>query len=294
MAETIIQDSPEKFVDQVPTFGKFQLPKDFDKKPEPEAKAAPEVVKPAESAPVAEGVEPEQTEPTTTTKESEKPKEEVPSSRRFERRIDRATKARAEAEQRAEALAREVAELKSKTAAPTDPLEPKMEQFSDIEEYAKAKASYAVKQESQAREQKLQQQTIEGSRKALLSRWTEETIKGEDKYDDFTEVVGDLKPTAPWSIGIMKSENPADVAYYLGKHLKEAQKIIALDPVSQIFEVAKISLKLSQTPVAPKTPSKAPAPISPVGAAATSKEASVAEPMSMEQYMKVGAKAFRR
>ncbi len=292
MPETVIQENPEKYVEQVPTFGKFQLPKDFDKKPESLAEA-PKEPELAEQAPAAEGVEPEQTEPTTTGKVPEKPKEE-PSSRRFERRIDRATKARAEAEQKAEALAKEVAELKARTAAPVDPSEPKMDQFSDIEEYAKAKAEYAVSRESKAREQKQQQETIESSRKELLSRWTEETIKGEDKYDDFSEVVGDLKPTAPWSIGIMKSENPADVAYYLGKHLKEAQKIIAMDPVSQIFEVAKISLKLSQTPVAPKTPSKAPAPISPVGAAASTKEVSVAEPMSMEQYMKVGAKAFRR
>src|SRR6185295_17680350 len=174
MAETVIQ---ENYAEQVPVFPKrFELPKDFGKAPEapkPEIKQqpaapaaapaapAPETAKPAsntESEPVTEGAEnDEQAEPLTTAKEPEKPGEkEQPSSRRFERRIDRATKARAEAEAKAEALAREVAELKAKQAPPVDPNEPKMADFMDIEEYAKAKATYAVKQESKAREEKQQ------------------------------------------------------------------------------------------------------------------------------------------
>ena len=293
MPETVIQDNADKFVDQVPTFGKFQLPKDFDKK---EPAAPPPEAKTAESAPVAEGVVPEQTEPTTTGKDPEKPeekKEEQPSSRRFERRIDRATKARAEAEARAEMLAKELAEFKAKQASPVDPEEPKMEQFNDIEEYGKAKVAYGEKKAEKAFQAKQQQEQSETAQKRLNEGWAKTFIEGEDKYDDWHEVVGEIKPATPLHLGIMMSGS-ADVAHYLGKHLNEARKILAMEAPLQLMEVGRLAERLSKTPVAPKTPSKAPPPISPVGAAATSKEASVADPMPMDQYMKVGAKAFRR
>lgn len=299
MAE--IRAADDKYIDQIPTIRAFKLPADFGKAPEApkpdisqEKPAAPpteaEAAPSTESATVTEGADKEQAEPQTTAKAPEKP--EV-SPRRLERRIDRATKARAEAEAKAEAYAKELAELKSKQAPAVDPQAPKMADYTDIEEYAKATADYAVKQETKSREEKAQQTQVQASRKALLDSWTEASVKGEDKFEDFAEVVGDLQPTAPWSIAIMKSENAPEVAYYLGKHLKEAQRISSLDPVSQIFEIGKLSLKLSQAPVAPKQPSKAPAPIAPVGATTTSGEPAVNDAMPIEQYMKVGAKAFR-
>ena len=295
MAEIVI---PDNYVTQVPSFLVPKMPKELSNAEVPEKPAipaAPEVAKPAVEAPAPEGAEPEQAEPLTTGKDPEKPvEEEKPSNRRFERRIDRATKARAQAEAKAEALAREVAELKAKQQAPADPQAPKMENYTDIEEYAKAKAEYAVKQETKAREEKQQQEQGAAARKTLLDNWTEASVRGEDKYDDFAEVVGELQPTTPWAIAIMKSDNSADVAYYLGKHLKEAQKIIALDPFSQILAIGNLSTKLSAAPVAPKQPSKAPPPINPVTGSAAVSEAGIKSQMPYEEYMKVRKKVFPR
>lgn len=281
----------EKIVNEIPTFGKFQLPKDFDKKPESPAEP-PQEVKPTEQAPVTEGADKEQAEPLTTTKESEKPEEKV-SPRRFERRIDRVTKRAAEAEAKAEALARELNEWKSKQTPATDPLEPKMADFTDIEEYAKAKAEYKVTQDRKERETKLQAEQVEKSRQTLESSWAEKSIQGEDKYDDFAEIVGDLKPTTPWAIAIMEAENAADVAYYLGKHLKEAQRIIALPPVSQIREIAKLEARLLTQTETPKKPSQAPKPITPVTGASEVSDMEYKQGMKPEEYFKIGNKMFR-
>ena len=285
----------DKYVTMVP---RFELPKDFDKKPEapkPDiAQAAPpEEAKPAVEAPATtEGAETEQAEPVTTDKEPEKLEEKV-SPRRFERRIDRATKRAAEAEAKVEALSREIAELRTKQAPPVDPAEPKMADFTDIEEYAKAKSDYKVTQDRKERETKAEAERTQKATNDLTASWTDKSSQAEDKYDDYAEIVGDLKPTTPWAIAIMEADNGTDIAYYLGKHLKEAQRIIALPPVSQIREIGKLELKLATQTEAPKKPSQAPKPITPVAGSTEGSEIDFSKPVPFEQYLKWGNKTFR-
>ncbi len=85
-----------------------------------------------------------------------------------------------------------------------------------------------------------------------------------DKYEDFDTVVGKLEPTSPLTVAIMQAENGQDIAYHLGKNLKDAERIARLPPVQQIFELGRLAAKLSAEPEKPKTPSKAPAPINPL------------------------------
>mgnify|MGYP001567904123 FL=1 len=93
----------------------------------------------------------------------------------------------------------------------------------------------------------------------------------------------------------MEAENGEEIAYYLGhpSHIKETQRIMALSAVSQIREIGKLEMKLSQRAEPPKTPSKAPAPITPVAGAGTSGTPELGEPMPYEQYQKLGNKTFR-
>ena len=284
MAETVIPD----YVTQVPSFVVPKMPKELSN--EPKEAAPPQEAKPTEQAPVTEGAEKEQAEPLTTEKEPEK----QPSTRRFERRIDRATRARAEAEARAETLAKELQELKAKQTTPVDPQEPKMEQFTDIEEYKKASVEYAIQKTLKEKQDTEAKQQAETNQKRLLQDWTERSAEFEEEHDDYAETVGELKPTTPWAIAIMESEAGPQIAYYLGKHLKEAQKIIALPPVSQIREIGKLEAKLLQTPAAPKQPSKAPPPITPVTGSAAVQDNEIKPQMSYEEYMRVRAKTFPR
>ena len=293
MAE--IRAAEDKYVALVP---RFELPKDFGKPPKPDiaqekpAEAAPSVPEPTEQAPVTEGAEPEQAEPLTTGKDPEKPEEKV-SPRRFERRIDRATKRAAEAEAKAAELERKIQSLESQRTVPADPTAPKMSDFTDIEEYAVAVKKHGIEQDRKERESKQQQEQTETAKSKLVRDWAERSAEAEDEHEDYAEKVGDLQPTTPWAIAIMESDIGPKVAYFLGTHLKEAQRIIALSPVSQIREIGKLEAKLSAQPEAPKKPSQAPKPISPVTGAAESGTSALGEPMPFEKYLSIGNKTFR-
>jgi hypothetical protein len=288
---------PDRYADQIP---RFTLPKELTNpdvsRETPEVKPEVKVeVKPAEAVkdepkPVAEAAttEPEKkAEPETTETDPGKA-----SQRRFERRIDRAHRRAAEAQARAEILEREIAEIKAKQVPVVDTQAPKMENFTDIEEYAKAREAYATKKALDERDQKQREEVGKAAQAKLVSSWEEKVSKSQDQYDDFDEVVGQLKPTTPWAVAIMKTENGAEVAYHLGSHQAEAKKLFSLDPYDQILEISKLSHELSAVPEKPKEPSKAPAPITPVtGEAVVSDELS--PQMPFEKYLKVGNKMFR-
>ena len=284
MAEVVIPEG--KWADQIP---RFNLPAEFQPtEPVVEAKpaeAVPDEPKPAEEAPATEAEPAEE----TTGKDPEKA-----TTRRFERRMDRAVRARAEAQARADAAERELSEIKAKAAPPkTDDSAPRMEDFTDVQEYAKAFAAHETKKAISEREAGDKQARNKQAQQRLHANWESQVTKATEKYDDFDEVVGDLKPTTPWAIAIMQEDNGADIAHYLGKHEKEAERIIALDPYSQAREIGKLSVKLAQTPAAPKVPSRAPAPIEPVKATAVQTDG-IEPNQSPEQYFKIGNKMFRR
>lgn len=216
----------------------------------------------------AEGSEPAQTaEPATAPveKPEEKPTSDPTEKRsqsRLQRRIDAATRKMYEAQARADFLEKQLAER-----TPKPPVEgaPRMEQFSDIEEYGKAVDKYAREQAIKEYEANQRNQTAKQMQDALRAEWAKKAEEGSEKYEDFDQVVGELTPATPWSAAIMEAENAADIAYYLGKHPAEVRAIMNLTPVGQIRAIGKLEAKLMSEPAKPKTPSQAPAPIAPVG-----------------------------
>jgi hypothetical protein len=207
-----------------------------------------------------------------TAPEGEKPETgqdpEKQSSRRFERRLDKAYRKAAEAQARAEFFEKQFNEFKAKAQPPEDPGAPKLENFKDIEEYAQAKAKHASEKALKEHQDKQRSETWKQQQERLSKDWDSKTDRGTDKYDDFQDVVGDIKPTAPWAIAVMEAENGEDIAYHLGTNIKEAERISSLSPTAQIREIGKLEAKLAAEPAKPKTPSKAPAPITPLTGAA--------------------------
>lgn len=301
MPETVASD---KYTEKIP---RFTLPSEFSNEPKAEVKpeappATPltptrtaeplpqvkEEAKPVEVSATAPEAEISETE--TTGKDQAKP----PSRAGAERRIFRAIRKANEATSRAEALTRELAELRTRaTPAPAPSGAPRMEDFTDIGEFQKAVEKYAREDAVKEYETKQRQGVQQQATAKMLSNWAEKVARADEKYDDFEEVVGDLKPTTPWAVALMRSDNGEEVAYYLGSHQKEAQKIFALDPVAQFLEIGKLSSTLSATPAKLQTPSKAPAPITPVTGAASTGEPDLGTPMPFEQYRKMGNKMFR-
>lgn len=246
-------------------------PKRFELPPEP--KAAPvETPAPAESVKPAQDTGDQATPPST---EGDTPKEEAVTpeqaakreGRRFERKLDKAFRQRAEAQARAEVLEKELAALRQPKAPEG---EPKLEQFDyDPEKYAAAKAEYAKTQAAKDFEAKQKAEAGKQAQQRLVSAWEEKVERGIDKYDDWNDIVGDLKPGTALIDAIMDAENGDDVAHYLGRHPKEAERLAKLSPLSQIREIGKLEAKLLSEPEKPKAPSKAPAPITPLTGAAS-------------------------
>lgn len=277
MAEAVVkEEGVEKYVDKIPRFvipeGALDPPKAPEEAPkEPVVAETPEIP-PTEDAPA-----------------------QPPANRGELNRMHRAIRKAAEAQARTEAVERENAELRAKNAPPPPPTsEPRMEDFTDEGEYRTALKDHA-KAEA-IKEYQAQQQT-QNSRQAtekLAKGWEAAVDRGSGKYDDFEEIVGRLQPTTPWAVAIMEAETGDEIAYYLGKNPKEQDRIFAMTPVSQIREIGKLEHRLSLKPEAPKQPSKAPAPISPVSGPGQVSNDELEPNMAYEKYMKVGNKMFRK
>lgn len=282
----------DKIIESIP---RFILPKEFSNEPESKVEskteskvevAAPLVI--PEAKPVAEAATTEL--PLPEDKETTGTDPEKQSTRRFERRIDKATKRAAEAEARAESVARELAEIKSRQTPSVDTQEPKAEDFTDITEFGKAQREYGEKKAARDLEKKQRDDASNAFLAKLSESWEEKVNRV--KYDDFDEKVGDLKPTSPWSIALMQAENGEEVAYYLGTHAAERKRIFALDPLAQAREIGKLEQKLS-APQSPQKPSKAPAPIVPLSGSAVVSDSEIKPVQSYEEYRKIGNRMFR-
>lgn len=247
---------------------RFEIPVFADEVAAPETPIEKPVI-PAETPAVAEGGEPvqnkeEQAPPAEP--EGEKPEVVTPEQaakregRRFGRKLDAAYKRAAEEKARADFLDEQLKKLTPQ--APTAVGSPRLEDYSDIEAYATAKGKYERDQGIKEYEATQRVQTAKQAQDRLVSDWSEKADKGRDKYDDFDEVVGDLKPTNSLIVAVMQAGS--DVAHYLGTHQDEATSIGKLDPVAQILAVGELKAKLLAEPTKPKTPSKAPAPITPL------------------------------
>jgi len=77
-------------------------------------------------------------------------------------------------------------------------------------------------------------------------RLNDEFDKASDKYDDFDDMVrGDDVPFTPHvRDALLLVENPAEVAYRLGKNKSELERISRLHPLDQAREVNKLSFSL--------------------------------------------------
>lgn len=236
--------------------------------PSQPAPAAPPAPSPAEGGEPAAQNTAEQApapQPGSETKpDTDQDPEKQRGTRRFERRLDKAYRRAAEAEARRDLAEKQLAELRAKSAPAEDPSAPRLESFKDIEEYAAARAKHAADNTLKEHTATQRADAAKRAQAKLAEDWEGKAARGGEKYDDFDEVVGELKPIAPWAVALMEAENGEEIAYFLGKNLKDIQRIASLSPTAQIREIGKLEAKLAAEPPKPKTPSKAPAPINPV------------------------------
>lgn len=133
-----------------------------------------------------------------------------------------------------------------------------------MEGYATAKAKHESTKALKEHQQRQHSETVKQEQTRLSQEWEGKAARGEAKYDDFDEIVGELTPSNPLVAAIMEADNAEEIAYHLAKNHKERERILSLGIRGQIREIGKLEVKLASEPEKPKTPSKAPAPITPL------------------------------
>lgn len=142
---------------------------------------------------------------------------------------------------------------------------PKIEDFDTMEDFLDARDAYR----DSMRETKKEPEQVD-----YANPRDELADAGTEKYEDFEEVVfsENIKVTPEMASTIFEIDDvdlQVDVAYYLGQNPKETARIARLSERRQIAEIGKLELKLSEKPAKKAKPSKAPAPIKPVGGSKT-------------------------
>lgn len=263
-----------------------------------ETTAAPPQGQPAEPASATQA---EETKPAGLEEQAEQPQQteadEPPKQPKgVQKRLDELTRRARDAERRhdeAMQLIRAVVlnkgDLPKVAAESAGP--PKQEDFQTTEDYRRAEARWMVQEEIKAiREEAERSKQIEAV-KQREATWEQRQAKASEKYEDFAEVAlaDDLSISPVMAEAMKDSDMGPDVAYYLGKNPAEAERIAKLSPAAQVREIGKIEARLEVKASEPaKRPSKAPAPIEPVGGGSPS--STDVSKMSMAEYEAYRAK----
>lgn len=166
---------------------------------------------------------------------------------------------------------------------------PRREDFADVDSWLGAKADYAVAQKVEEANRKAEANRAQEAARAAEKAWNDRVAKAAEKYQDFEEVAfADGVPiTDAMAEAMRDSDAGTDIAYFLGKNLAEARRIASLNSAAaQAREIGKLELRLAEksTPMQAKEPSRAPAPIEPVGKGKGGDK--TPEQMSMSEYAK--------
>lgn len=123
---------------------------------------------------------------------------------------------------------------------------PSRTEYDDDDTYFKARMQYenaknSLRDQHMQREKKIAEEA---------SRAEEMLARGENKYEDFNEVVAPLLDKSfPYNEGVqaalLDSVQGPELVYILGQNLDAARKISSLPPVKAIKEINKLELRLS-------------------------------------------------
>lgn len=230
------------------------------------------VVEPVEQPQAVEAEStPAEVEAVAETVEQEAPIEAPQEPEWFQKRINEITAEKYKERQEKEALARRLEEMQSAVPQPEAPQMPTLADCDYDEAVYTAKiAQYqqdVARQTVQSEYARIQQ---EQARQAEVESFNNVAIgfqqKGEalkQSNPDYDVTINAI-PELPMDtrLALMQSDKGAEIAYYLGKHLDQADRIASLPPIQAAMEIARLESKFSVTP---KTVTSAPAPVSSVG-----------------------------
>jgi len=163
----------------------------------------------------------------------------------------------------------------AQTPAPAATTKPDPDSFDDYNDYVDALTDFKVEAKRREWDQAEAQKAQSATHQTKMQNLQAKINAGYDSYSDFEDVA--LAETVPITSMVMEAlaetDNPADIAYYLGKNRTECIAISKMSPIAAARAIAKIETRLvdgngNQAPNTKKTTS-APPPITPVGSSNT-------------------------
>ena len=163
-----------------------------------------------------------------------------------------------------------------KRIQPAEPVKPKLADFDSDAEFEAAMDQYyqnkAIHDSRKAKQTETQEQETlrkQADQYKAAQKFVTDLNKEKENYEGIDEVMSDpafaliTKSMAPEIVTLIQSSDKnIALAYYLGTHLEDAERIASLHPVLAARELALLESRL-ETPK-PKTVSNAPPPVKPV------------------------------
>ena len=233
---------------------------------------APEAVEETEPVADAEGSEPE-------AKEEAKPQDETKKQNpKLERRFSEITKQREEARREAESERQRRVELEQRLAAieqqkaPQAQIvdqEPQPSQFQDAFEYAKALAEYTADKRIEDMKRQEAEAKVAAERQKVIESWTQKVEQAKAELPDFDDMVASSDVVVSNDIrdAILESDVGPKILYHLAENSEFAKKVAGMSSRAALKEIGKLEARF-EAKAEPVVKSKAPAPVTPIRAAA--------------------------
>jgi len=229
----------------------------------------------AEVAPVENTANaPEQTQDSTEstteqdTEQQDKPRDE---KGRFvpQERVNEITKARREAERRADALERELYQYRQQPVQhqpQSNDKPPSLEDYNfDHSAWAQAMTQHAIAQAEQRVEARFQQQSQRQHQQTIEQQFEQRSQEYAKAHPDYEQSVSELSravqfhPAVVEAIGL--SDKGPELVHHLAQHLDEADRIARMPPHIAAVQLGRIEAQLSAPKAKPVTNAPNPPPV---------------------------------
>ncbi len=236
----------------------------------------------SESSPTAAEVDENPSEPAADKGQSE-PKlaedeatgtEEKKQNPKLEKRFSELTKARKEAEARAEELEKRLVALESNQPSKSDSNQkPTPDDFKDAFEYAEALADWSAENALARREQEVKQKEVEAKRETVIKTWQQKLESTKAELPDYEDMVAssDVKVNDTIRDAILESDVGPRILYELASDDELAEKLTTMSTSSALKLIGKLEGQFEKTEAPAKAEKKtvaaksnAPEPIRPL------------------------------
>jgi hypothetical protein len=228
----------------------------------------------------SESQEPESTEEKTEPEAKDPIKKENHDDRRWRRLLQERSEFKAKAE-----LLEQLYQQKQAPAAQNAEGVPNRADYPDDESYVRDLVQFQLKGALTGVQDKITQTQTHAQ---VQQTWATKVTEARSTYADYDSVMEDAQDipiNQHVAEAIQTSDVGADVAYYLGKHPEEAERINGLPPLAAARAIGRIESRIEdvRSKQTKTSASKAPDPIKPVKPTGSGGKKNPEE-MSMEEY----------